>query len=169
MRSQVIPAQITTVEDKIAGNLSLTQLMLLLQPVLVTSLMYVLLPPSMSFVLYKVIGAVLFSVFCVTLAVRYKERIVAEWLIMLIRYNTRPKYYVYNKNSVAFRRIIKPEVKVAVSQAKKPVHSKDLVIEKPPVKDFLQFRQMLDSANFNLTYRSSSKGGLNVAFEKISQ
>jgi hypothetical protein len=34
MRTRVIPAQITTVEDRIAGNLNLTQILLLMIPVI---------------------------------------------------------------------------------------------------------------------------------------
>lgn len=168
MRSQVIPAQITTVEDKIAGNFSLTQIMLLLMPVLIATFIYAFLPPSMTFVIYKLVLASIFAVLSITLAIRVKGRIIASWLVVLIRYNARPKYYVYNKNSAAYREIIKPEVQtvtVKQEQDEKVTHKQ---LTTPDIKDVLKLHHLLDTTDFNLTYRSGKKGGLNVAFEKIS-
>ncbi len=170
MRSQVIPAQITTVEDKIAGNFSLTQIMLLLLPVLIASFIYAFLPPSMNFVIYKLVLAGIFAVLSITLAIRIKGRIIASWLVVLFRYNLRPKYYVYSKNSVTQRKIIKPKLE-------KVVEEKDFdVIETnktktltPSLKDLLQINHILNTTDFNLIYRTGKKGGLNVAFEKISK
>lgn len=168
MRSQVIPAQITTVEDKIAGNFSLTQIMLLLLPVLIASFIYAFLPPSMNFVIYKLILAGIFAVLSITLAIRIKGRIIASWLVVLLRYNSRPKYYVYNKNSVTHREVIKPEIQAikVKSEVKEEEISKQ--INTPDIKDVLKLRHLLDTTDFNLTYRSGKKGGLNVAFEKVS-
>ena len=44
MRSTVIPAQITTVEDKIAGNFNLVQILLMMAPVLIATLLYTIIP-----------------------------------------------------------------------------------------------------------------------------
>lgn len=44
MRSTVIPAQVTTVEDTIAGNLTITQIMLLIAPVLLSTAIYAVVP-----------------------------------------------------------------------------------------------------------------------------
>ena len=40
MRTTVIPAQITTVEDKIAGSLNLTQILILMIPVFWATIVY---------------------------------------------------------------------------------------------------------------------------------
>ena len=48
MRTTIIPAQITTVEDKIAGSLNMTQTLIMMFPVLWTALVYILLFPSMK-------------------------------------------------------------------------------------------------------------------------
>jgi len=45
MKTTTVPAQVTTVEDRLAGNLSLTQLLLLVCPVFVSCLIYVVFPP----------------------------------------------------------------------------------------------------------------------------
>ncbi len=55
MRTRIIPAQITTVEDKIAGSLSMTQILIMMIPVGLTAVIYVLLAPSMKLVSYKLI------------------------------------------------------------------------------------------------------------------
>lgn len=170
MRSQVIPAQITTVEDKIAGNFSITQIMLLLLPVLITSFIYAFLPPNMSFVLYKLTLAMIFTILNVTLAIRVKGRIIASWLIVLFRYNLRPKYYVYNKNSVTQRKIIKPKLeKIVEEKSFDVIETNKTKTQNPSLKDLLQIDHILNTTDFNLIYRTGKKGGLNVAFEKISK
>jgi hypothetical protein len=170
MRNRVIPAQITTVEDKIVGNLSLTQIILLLVPVLITTFIYTFLPPTMTFVVYKLTLASIFSVFSMALAIRVKGRIIASWIIVLSTYNLRPKYYVYNKNSVAFRTIIKPKLlKIKSSDDSIIKRMNEEKIYLPNIKDILQLNHILDTTDFNLTYRAGRKGGLNVAFEKISK
>lgn len=168
MRSQVIPAQITTVEDKIAGDFSLTQIMLLLLPVLIASFIYAFLPPSMTFVFYKLTLASIFAIASITLAIRVKGRIIASWLVVLMRYNLRPKYYVYNKNSVTHREIIQPEIETAAVDEKETVNAVLKNYQNLDIKDILTLRHILDTTDYNLTYRSGKKGGLNVAFEKVS-
>ena len=170
MRSQVIPAQITTVEDKIAGNLSLSQIMLLLSPVLIATFIYAFLPPTMMLVWYKLALALIFAVFCITLAIRVKGRIIASWLAVLLRYNARPKYYVYNKNAVIHREIIKPELPMVAELEKEVAENVNLTHNtSPKIKDILQLNHILDTTDFNFIYRAGKKGGLNVAFEKISR
>src|SRR3990167_7044697 len=108
MRSTVIPAQITTVEDRIAGNLNLTQMILLIIPVLWTMVVYILLFPTMQFATYKLPIIGLVTIFCLFLAIRVKGKVVIQWLIILLRYNLRPKYYLFDKNEAYLRDIDLP-------------------------------------------------------------
>lgn len=167
MRTQVIPAQITTVEDRIAGNFSLTQIIILLTPVLFATLAYALLPPSMMFIWYKLGLILAFVVLAVTLAIRVKGKIILNWLFILARYNLRPKYYVFNKNSVFSRAVYKAVENHKVE--KKEIQVKEKVTEEPTVKDILRLKHFLNSEDFDLIYRTNRKGGLNVAFEKVSK
>ena len=169
MRSQVIPAQITTVEDKIAGDFSLTQIMLLLLPVLLTSAIYAFMPPSMMLVVYKLVLASVLAIFCISLAIRVKGRLVASWLLVFARYTLRPKFYTYNKNTALYREVIEPEVltnvvKETVRQKKQAGH-----VSAPNIRDILQLNHILDTTDFNFIYKAGKKGGLNVAFEKVSR
>lgn len=168
MRTQVIPAQITTVEDRIAGNLSLTQIIILLSPVLLTTLTYALLPPSMMFVWYKLGLTILFVIVCITLAIRIKGKIVLNWLVILTRYNLRPKYYLFDKNEVFAREVYLPVNRAEQTRSVKPAVSENK-IENPSIQEMLQFGYLLNKENFNLRFRTGKKGGLHVAFEKVSK
>ena len=98
MKIRRIPAQITTVEDKIAGNLNLTQIALLIIPVFIFMIIYVLFLPSMHFAWYKVPFFLISGSIPPLLAIRIKEKLIIQWLIILFRYNVRPAYYLFNKN-----------------------------------------------------------------------
>ena len=86
MRTTIIPAQITTIEDKIAGSLNMTQILILMFPVLWTALIYILFAPAMKLVPYKLglIGVVI--MICLILVIRIKDKIVAEWLGVVLRH-----------------------------------------------------------------------------------
>jgi len=169
MRSQVIPAQITTVEDKIAGDFSLTQIMLLLLPVLITSAIYAFMPPSMTLVIYKLVLASVLAIFCITLAVRVKGRLVANWLLVFTRYNLRTKFYIYNKNTTLYREVIKPELVLSAAQATVHQKKQTKLVSAPNIRDILQLNHILNTTDFNFIYKTGKKGGLNVAFEKVSR
>jgi len=103
MKSTVVPAQVTAVEDRILGSLGFSQLMLLIVPIFIGAGFYVILPPFMGGSLYKtILMSIVTLIFC-TLAIRIKGKIVALWLIVIVRYNLRPKFYLFNKNTTALR------------------------------------------------------------------
>lgn len=167
MRNRVIPAQITTVEDKIAGNLSLTQVLILLSPVLLTTLVYIVIPPTMDFNWYKLIATALLSIVCVSLAIRIKGKIVLQWIAILARYNLRPKYYIFNKNTTFAREIYLTEKKPAKKQPVVTAKEEASSLENLSVREMLDLQNLLNKKDFDLTYNISGKGGLNVAFEKV--
>lgn len=168
MRTQVIPAQITTVEDRIAGNFSLSQIIILLSPVLFATLLYAFLPPQMVFAWYKLGLILIFVVLSVTLAIMVRGKIILNWLLILIRFNLRPKFYVFNKNATYAREVYKPEQEKTIKQ-KKTLIVTTKRIDSLSVKEILKLNNFLSSQDFSLTYRPSRKGGLNVALEKVSK
>jgi hypothetical protein len=103
MKQTIVPAQVTTVEDRIAGNLSMSQLALLIAPLFVDSLFYMVLPRPMHFSFYKAVLMALSAVLCCLAAIRVRGKILLLWAVTVARYNVRPKYYLYNKNSLAGR------------------------------------------------------------------
>jgi len=115
MRSTVIPAQVTTVEDTIAGNLTLTQIILLIMPVLLSTAVYAVMPERLALTTYKIpLIIALFTIF-VALALRIKGRIVLSWLSVMAIYYFRPHIFVFNKNTVYARDIVLPPTRKSVT------------------------------------------------------
>lgn len=170
MRTTVIPAQITTVEDKIAGNLSLTQIVLLMIPVLWGTLVYTLFPPSMQIAWYKFLLVLIVSIVSMALAIRIKGKVVLQWLAILMKFNLRPKYYLYNKNDKHLRQIDLPVFENTKKITKKaPAKQENSAISSVGIKDLIQLDQFITNPNYSFTLKSGKKGGLNVALEQIQK
>ena len=75
MKATVVPAQVTTVEDRIFANLGLSQVLLMLMVIIVCSAIYTLAPPTMEGAAYKyfVMGSI--ALVCGILAIRIKVRL----------------------------------------------------------------------------------------------
>src|SRR6266496_2004404 len=98
MRATTIPAQITTVEDKIAGNLNMTQVALLAVPIIFTAMAYTAFPPTFHFALYKLPLILLVAILCVVLSIRINGKVLISWLVVVLKFNFRPRYYLFDKN-----------------------------------------------------------------------
>jgi len=119
MRSTVIPAQVTTVEDTIAGNLTLTQIILLIMPVLLSTAVYAVMPERLALTTYKIPLIIALFTIVVVLALRIKGRIVLNWLSVMAIYYFRPHIFVFNKNTVYSRDVVLPPTrKPATAKAK---------------------------------------------------
>ena len=170
MRTQVIPAQITTVEDKIAGNLNLTQIMLLITPVLLGTAIYVLLPPSMSFVAYKLVVVLTLFLVCLILAIRIQGKVLVNWLAVVIKYASRPKYYVFDKNDMAQRDQIMPEVskkQTNLSKNASKAHAPSNI--RIGIPDLVRWEETLVKGKLGMAFKTARKGGLNVVFNKVAK
>jgi hypothetical protein len=167
MKMQRIPAQITTVEDKIAGNLNLTQIVLLILPVFIFVVVYALFTPSMHFSWYKVPIFLLLGSAPLILAIRFKEKILLNWLSLLFRYTMRPQYYVFNKNDLATRTI--DLFPVEQKQHKRKEHG---VIKKQETSsvvsfgDLVKLEGLLSNPEYSFSIKSKKKGALSIAFEQ---
>ncbi len=167
MKTRIIPAQITTVEDKIVGNLSLTQIILLMIPVFWFMIVYTLFFPFMHFAWYKMPLFLIFGLSSLILSIRIKEKIILSWLTVLLRYTTRPKYYVFNKNDSYLRDMHI----ISFTKEKKKIES--LIKEKKAVTnkvlafaDFVRLENLLSDPKISFSIKSHKKGGLHVAFEQ---
>lgn len=105
MRISIVPAQITTVEDKITGNLSVQQAAYIGVPMILALVMTISFPPSGQIVAYKIAISVFALIVGGILAIRIKDRIIAQWIILLARYYMRPQYFVYDKRTTYLRKI----------------------------------------------------------------
>lgn len=154
MRTTIIPAQITTVEDKIAGSLNMTQILILMFPVLWTALLYIVCIPTMKLAPYKLVLIALVTLICLILVIRIKDKIVAQWLGVVWRYQIRPKYWLYNKNDLSNRMVDVPDLAdVALRQkkaSKKVTRQSKAEVEIP---DLVRLQQLLESGKVAVYYQ----------------
>lgn len=109
MRTVTIPAQITTVEDRIAAGLTIIQLEILIIGISICSLLFACTPPTFHGKWYKTF--LILFVFSVSsiLSVRIKGKIVLEWIRLLSIFHTRSSLYVFDKSDHSFREKIRKQ------------------------------------------------------------
>lgn len=163
MKVTVVPAQVTTVEDRVAGNLSFSQLILFAIPVFGGSLLYAVVPPFMGASLYKIVFITIFALICTVLAIRIKGKIVLLWLITLLRYRLRPRRYVFNKNTSVSREDypVVPDVVEKTSEVSKQAKREKLPLLGLTEKAYLY--DMLNDPIGRLRFDITKKGGINVS------
>lgn len=167
MRTTTVPAQITTVEDKIVGEISLVQLLLLVAPIFGGAALFVVLPPFFASAIYKIVIIVCLFVVFSTLASRIKGRILLTWLLILARYNTRPRYYLFNKNDTHMRDIPKPEAPQEVVEKAAPVKVKPAPQPKLSTAELVQVEQLIANPEANLHFRTDKKGALRAYITEV--
>lgn len=157
MRTTIIPAQITTVEDKIAGSLNLTQIILLMAPVLWGTLVYIVFAPAMKIAPYKI--GLVFSVTLIflLLALRIKEKIVVDWIGVLLRYKTRPKYYLFTKNDLTERVVDLPFIESVQSTKKVVVKNQRKRQSELSIEDLIKLEQAMGSKRLAVSFRFGNK------------
>ncbi len=172
MRSKPIPAQITTVEDKIAGNLNLTQIMLLMVPVFFTTAAYAVFPPRMNLALYKLPLVLVVLIICLTLSLRIKGKVVLNWLVILLTYNLRPAYYLFNKNDTNFRTLDLPVFEKRQRKLFKKAPAK-LEIRTPVpafnLRDLAKLQNIMKDPNYSFVLKAGKKGGFNVSLGQVQK
>ena len=167
MKTAIVPAQITTVEDKIAGNLSLSQIILLAIPAFIAAAIYIVFPPTLKFVNYKLALVALASIVISSLAVRVRGKLVLHWLIAMTRFNLRPRYYIFNKNDLHLR--YEP-VAQAQPATKRPSIAKqvvDRIVHDISTADRVIIENLLDNPNANIHFKSDKRGGLHVVITEV--
>ncbi len=166
MKFTVVPAQVTTVEDRIAGNLSVIQMALLALPVFGGSFLFAVLPPFMDGALYKYALLGLLVVVSGLLAIRIKGKILLSWLLIIVRYNLRPSLYVYDKRTLYGREVAKASTRNKEAVEKK---AKERKAKLPSVSaaDTTRIMKLIGHPTANLRFEVSKKGGLNVRYTQI--
>ena len=172
MRTRIIPAQITTVEDKIAGSLNLTQILLLMVPIFWTTIVFVIFPAKLHLSLYKFPLVLVVLVVFLLLSARIKGKVVFDWLFIFARYNTRAKYYVFNKNDSYQREISLPVIEKRQSKLLKKAKNfarrqATLTTQQLRTRDLVKLEQMLSDPKTVFSLKSDTKGGIHVSFEQV--
>jgi hypothetical protein len=166
MRVAIVPAQITTVEDKIFSNISVKQGMLLGTPVLVGFCEALMLQPYGRMVPYKIALSIVALVVCGILAIRIQDRIIWQWLTILTRYCMRPECIVYDKNTMYMRgghiqQFDESEPK-AITVKSVTKHTRRI-----PQQEFIRLEQLARDSRAKLRFEVDKKGELNVHFTEI--
>ena len=167
MRTTVVPAQVTTVEDKVAGNISISQLMLFVTPVFVGSLLFVMLPPFFSYATYKLVLIICILTLCAVLAIRVKGKIVLLWIAVMLKYNSRPQYYIFNKNSDHLR--YEPSSKHADDPHEARAEAKQAGDRRQAVStaDMVYTEDIMAQPEAKFHLRVDKKGRLSVHFTEV--
>lgn len=159
MRTTIIPAQITTIEDKIAGSLNFTQILLLMAPVLWGTLVYTIFSPVLKIAPYKIGLVLIVTAISLILAMRVKEKIIAEWLGILLSYRLRPKYYLFTKNDLTERVVDLPFMETIKSHKKAPLQSLKKRGELS-IKELIKLEQAMNSKHLAVSFRYGGKGSV---------
>lgn len=169
MKQTVVPAQVTTVEDRIVGNLGISQMILLALPIFAAGIVFTALPPALHIALYKLLFLVPFTALCATLAVRVRGKLILFWIIVRVRYNLRPQYYIFNKNTTANRELY-DSIKSAELPEDKPekvkVHRRHSTLTS--IETIRTFAAM-DNPAAKLAFTTDKKGKLYVRITEVKQ
>ena len=163
MKTTVVPAQITTVEDRITGNLTFTQIIMLVIPLITSTAVYVLIPPSSHFSLIKLILIGLQFLVFGSLAIRIKGKILIDWLVILLRFTLRPRIYIYTKNDLASRAgeavAFTEEKKAVVKETRQKREAKTAI----SIEDQIKIDRLLGNPSLNFRFGLAKKGGIDVS------
>jgi hypothetical protein len=170
MRTTIVPSQITTVEDRIAGRLGLSQLLLLVTPIFGGSAVFVIFPPFFSYATYKIVLIMCVASLSALLAIRIKGKILLFWATTLIRYNIRPKYYLFNKNSSHTREMLPP---VATDEESAEEASTQIVAQAQKINlttaERVRIENLLADPAANIHFIRNKKGELSVHLTEVQK
>lgn len=158
MKASIIPAQITTVEDRIAANLNFTQLLLLSIPLFLSALVFFVFPPIGKYSLYKLIIAVISTSFISVLAIRVKDKLLIDILRQRTKYYLRPRIYIYTRQSTIAQEeeiAARPNIKV---NAKKSLATPSTQLS---LKARISSQKLLQNRKYIVAFQSK-EGGLVV-------
>ena len=166
MKRSIVPAQITTVEDRVLGNLTPYQAGLISLPLIFGVLFYATLPPHFHLKLYKIGIIVGLELIGAILSIRKNDQMLIFWLITRLKYNLRPRYYIYNKNDSYLRNIPeftpeKAEESTATVTAVQPE------LQEVPVGYAVLIEEIMADERVNLRFKTTRNGRLHVVANEI--
>lgn len=169
MKVTVVPAQVTTVEDRIMGSLSFSQLMLLIIPVFIGGGLYILAPSLFGSDIYKYIIIGIVTLVCIILAVRIRGKILAYWIVIILRYNLRPKYYLFNKNTSALREDYTNVIATPEKVAERGGLKERTKLPRLELHEMSDLMARLENPAAKLRFETTRKGGLYVRLTEIEE
>jgi len=169
MKTAIVPAQVTTIEDRIAGNFTIAQLGILLLGLGLATLLYLLMSPKLHFNPGKAVAIVTVIALVAPLAIRIQGKIVADWLIVLSRFLSRPHRYIFTKNDLATRAVPIPENKAHIVTQAQPKPSLRTVIKQLSVPDQAKADELLENPGLAVRFVIAEKGGIDVSLTPVKR
>ncbi len=166
MRTTVVPAQITSVEDRIAGNLTFAQVLLLIVPLLLGTAIYVGIAPRSDLTVAKSIFVAIQFLFFGGLAIRFNGKILAQWLVIYFRFFIRPTFYVFTKNDLAARNVILP-VAQKEELTERTAHKLKPARQSLSFSEQIRMNELLDNPSLTVSFELAKKGGIDVSLVPI--
>jgi hypothetical protein len=169
MKTTVVPAQITTVEDRIAGSLTLPQIVLMVMAMVIGSVIYAVVVPKLHFGAVKMTLIAIEILFFGSLSLRFNGKIVGEWLVIFLRFKSRPRRYVFTKNDPIHREVILESDKKEISD-KQNDNANNIEPEEKPLSliEELNMQKIYYNDSLSISFKPSKKGGLDVTLKKES-
>jgi hypothetical protein len=166
MKRSIVPAQITTVEDRVLGNLTPYQAGLISLPLIFGVLFYATLPPHFHLKLYKICIIAGLELIGAVLSIRVNDQMLIFWLVTRLRYNLRPRFYVYDKNDNYLRNI--PDF-TPVTAAKKEIteEAEASQLQEVAVQDAVRIEEIMTDERVNLRFKTGKNGRLHVIANEI--
>ncbi len=169
MKTTIVPAQVTTVEDKIAGNLGFTQLLLLVTPVFLSGALFGFFPPFLKVAPYKLVLGGLLALVCITLAIRIKGKILLSWISIISRYNVRPRFYLFDKNDSYLRTSPSDQQALESEPVIEVREAYDLLPELMPMSERVRLETAVLDPRADFHFKTTKKGALRVYIREIKE
>lgn len=165
MKTTVVPAQITSVEDRIAGNLTFTQIFLLTIPLFSSAALYMLLPPHNGISVLKIVLIVVQFMVFGSLSLRIRGKVVLDWLLVYLRFTQRPRFYIFTKNDLSYRNLPEEvsEKEVATTANKPRKREKRQQLSIPEHSELMG---ILANPGMSISFAVNQKGGMDVSLSK---
>ena len=170
MKRSIVPAQVTTVEDRLVGGLTPHQLALLIGPFCFGFIAFAVMPPNFHLVLYKLVMVLILESIGAVLSIRIKGKILLLWIVTVARYNGRPRYYKYNKNDLFLRDTVSADAEVNEAGPGAVVETRPEK-ERPPLDlaDVVKVEALMENPDAKLRFITGKDGRLNVVIQEVKQ
>jgi hypothetical protein len=128
-------------------------------PIFATSVIYILFFPAMKFCTYKTVLILFIFLISVILAIRVKNKIVASWLGILISYQLKPRYYLFNKNDLTNRIVDLPIISTKKAKKEiKVINTTRVKTNEISLSELIKMEDLVDSGKVALRYQFDKKG-----------
>jgi len=152
MRISIVPAEMTSVKDKIIGNLEIKQILLLVCPLIFAIFTYLAIPPFNKTNSLKIILFIIFSFISSILSINISGELVLEIINNGFKYLIRPKIHLST-------------IKNLEDEILEDLKNNEISMENsrpPEIKD----RIKLDLPKGYVAFYFNRKGALDVRFYK---